>query len=189
MRIIAQNVEYYALMRDHPAFSLGPENSLAPQTPSGGALIDRHSGQNLGDSLWYFDGNGIKVWVDVQDFLSPDPAELGREAPNPVHVAVDFYPLSILLNKGIVFGVEPELLQRRDGSFAVQRFTTRVRRKSPIEMQADAYRLIYFYPRSYDTIFRTLTHRRPYTYHTTIKPCHISHMRLKSCSMTYWMRR
>jgi hypothetical protein len=38
---------------------------------------------------------------------------------------VDFYPLSILLTKGIVLGIESELLQRRDVSFAQYRTSIR----------------------------------------------------------------
>jgi len=53
MRVIIQNVEYYALMQDLPTM-------LAPSHYSG---IDENGipYQTLNDSLWVFDGQDIKV--------------------------------------------------------------------------------------------------------------------------------
>jgi hypothetical protein len=51
---------------------------------------------------------------------------LGRELPLMVSIPVDFYPLSVLLAKGILLGLEPDLVQRRDMNFAFFRFTIRV---------------------------------------------------------------
>lgn len=127
MRIIAQNVETYALMRDHPAFALDMQEDSLPPSPSAGLAIDGVHGHDLRDSLWFFDGHDVKVWIDIQDVLRTASAELGRELPAPVKIPVDFYPLATLINKGIVFGVESELVQRRDTSFAYLRFGTRVR--------------------------------------------------------------
>jgi hypothetical protein len=53
--------------------------------------------------------------------------ESSRELPVMVPVPIDFYPLSVLLPKAIVLGVEPDLIQRRDISFSFFRFTIRVR--------------------------------------------------------------
>jgi hypothetical protein len=125
MRIIAQNVETYALMRDHPAFALDTADTL-PASPSVGLTQNDVHGHDLRDSLWYFDGNDMRVWIDMQDVLASASAELGRELPTPVKIPVDFYPLCALINKAIVFGVESELIQRRDTSFAFLRFGTRV---------------------------------------------------------------
>lgn len=127
MRIIAQNVETYALMRDHPAFALDLQDDSLPPSPSVGLTINGVHGHDLRDSLWFFDGHDVRVWIDMQDVLSSASIELGRELPTPVKIAVDFYPLSVLINKAIVFGVESELVQRRDTSFAYLRFGTRVR--------------------------------------------------------------
>lgn len=133
MRIIAQNVETYALMRDHPAFALDNADSL-PASPSVRLTQNDVHGHDLRDSLWYFDGNDMRVWIDMQDVLASASAELGRELPTPVKIPVDFYPLSALINKAIVFGVESELIQRRDTSFAFLRFGTRVcRATSPVD--------------------------------------------------------
>jgi len=126
MRIIAQNVEYYALMRDmpadltalHPAGNMNDEARLSP---------DGYHSNDLRDSLWYFDGVSMKVWMDVQELLATAPTELGRELAPTVSVHADFYPLSILLSRGILFGVESELVQRRDANFVFSRFAPRVR--------------------------------------------------------------
>ena len=87
--------------------------------------MDRFSQNDLRDSLWYFDGHDMNVWTDVQDVLTPPSTDLSRELPSPIKVTTDFYPLSVLLNKGILFGVESDLIQRRDVSFSILRFTTR----------------------------------------------------------------
>lgn len=129
MRVIAHNVETYALMRDHPAFALESHEDSLPPSPSVGLAMNGVHGHShdLRDSLWYFDGQDMKVWMDMQDVLASASPELGRDLPTPVQIPVDFYPLSALLNKAIVFGVESELVQRRDTSFAYLRFGTRVR--------------------------------------------------------------
>jgi hypothetical protein len=41
-------------------------------------------------------------------------------------MSIDFYPLSVLLEKAIVLGVEPDLVQRRDVNFSFFRFSIRV---------------------------------------------------------------
>lgn len=126
MRIIAQNVEYYALMRDHPSFKIQDNEDYLPPSPSAGLPNNSLQGHDLRDSLWYFDGQDMKLWIDAQDVLVSASLELGRELPATVSIPVDFYPLSPLLNKGILFGVESDLVQRRDISFAYFRFATRV---------------------------------------------------------------
>lgn len=126
MRIIAQNVETYALMRDHPAFALDLQADSVPASPCVGLTMDGMHGHDLRDSLWFFDGQDMRVWIDMQDVLASASPEIGRELATPVQIPVDFYPLSALINKAIVFGVESELIQRRDTSFAFLRFGTRV---------------------------------------------------------------
>ncbi|KAG9186976.1 hypothetical protein G6011_10084 [Alternaria panax] len=125
MRIIAQNVETYALMRDHPAFALDRHADSLPASPSMELTMEGVHGHDLRDSLWFFDGHDMRVWIDMQDVLASASAEIGRELSTPVQIPVDFYPLSALINKAIVFGVESELIQRRDTSFAYLRFGTR----------------------------------------------------------------
>jgi len=127
MRVIAQNVEYYALMRDQPFAS--PPRELGIEV-NGQAVEDRtlDEGNGLRDSLWIFEGNDMKVWPDVQDVLQSALAELGRELPPLISIPMDFYPLSVLLGKGILLGLEPDIVQRRDVNFSFFRFTIRVSR-------------------------------------------------------------
>lgn len=122
MRVIAQNVEYYALTRDSPATRAPTSalmNLMAPST-------SQFEVTGLRDSLWMFDGQEMKAWPDVQDLLRSSSPDLGRELPPTVRLTMDFYPLSVSLNKGLLMGVEPELVQRRDVNFAFFRFAIRV---------------------------------------------------------------
>lgn len=143
MRVIAHNVEYYSMMRDQP--SLGNSSIDHPfgeqeVSPS----INSTVGHGLRDALWYFDGEGMRVWTDVQDVLRSAPAELGRELPSTVTISLDYYPLSVLLDKGILLGVEPELVQRRDVNFAFFKFTIRVCLR-----EADSYSFLTVHRRIY----------------------------------------
>jgi hypothetical protein len=123
MRVIAQNVEYYALMRDQIVTGVPMIGSTSSPQMSGSSQVATSS---LRDSLWVFDGNEMKTWPDVQDVLKPGLGDYGHNLPSSIGVTIDFYPLSILLNKGILLGVEPDLVQRRDISFAFFRFSIRV---------------------------------------------------------------
>lgn len=122
MRIIAHDVEYYILMRDQSSFNFAPpsDESVPPSPSVGIALSTYQTNPSLRDSLWMFCGKDLLAWSDVQDILR------GGDLPKPLPVPVDFYPLSVLLNKGIVLGVEPELIQRRDVTFSVLKFAIRV---------------------------------------------------------------
>lgn len=109
MRVIAQNVEYHASMRDQPLLNVAGSDLRPP------ALVD---------SLWVFDGMNMKAWTSTAQVL--DAAAEGKDIPAPVSFPVDFYPLSVLLEKGILLGVESNLVQRRDVKFSFFRFTIRV---------------------------------------------------------------
>jgi hypothetical protein len=122
MRVISHDVEYYILMRDQLSFNFAPpvEESLPPSPAAELVLNKYHSNLSLRDSLWTFCGNDLTAWGDVQDVLQRE------DVPKSIAVPLDFYPLSVLLNKGIVLGVEPEAIQRRDITFAVLKFAIRV---------------------------------------------------------------
>lgn len=111
---------------DSAELKIGLANHPLPDSPSAGLTLEGVQGHDLRDSLWYFDGSDMRVWIDMQDVLASASAELGRDLPTSVQIPVDFYPLSALINKAIIFGIEPELIQRRDTSFAFLRFATRV---------------------------------------------------------------
>lgn len=117
MRAISQNVEYYACMRDQP-FLGSPSQSRA----SLGAGMGEDS---LRNSLWIFDGGELKAWTDMGAVLKAITGENARELPPTISIPVDFYPLSTLLGKATVLGVETDLVQRRDVNFSFFRFTIR----------------------------------------------------------------
>jgi hypothetical protein len=117
MRVIAQNVEYHASMRGQPLVNFTraqDEAGLARGPPA------------LQDSLWIFDGLEMKAWTNIYDILDAASGDGSREMPTPVSIPVDFYPLSILLEKGHVLGVESDLIQRRDVNFSFFHFAIRV---------------------------------------------------------------
>lgn len=116
MRIVAQNVEYHVSMRDQPPINI---------THSPDETQLRYGPLALRDSLWLFDGMEIKAWADIHGVLTAATGDNGRELPPPVSIDVDFYPLSILLEKGIVLGVESDLVQRRDVNFSFFHFAIR----------------------------------------------------------------
>lgn len=122
MRVIAHQVEYYILMRDQLYFNF--DDTLAesmPPTPSAGTNDQRPDiHYSLRDSLWFFTGTNLQLWANVNDLLQ-ESCETNTHDRAPFTVPVDFYPTSILLNKGIVLGTEAELLQRRDLNFAQYR--------------------------------------------------------------------
>ncbi|KAG7292284.1 hypothetical protein NEMBOFW57_002319 [Staphylotrichum longicolle] len=118
MRVIAHNVEYYLSLRDRPhTLEPAPQRLIQPSGGSGGGSLE--------DSLWLFDGNELKAWPDMEPVMHAISGGLSRELPPMVPVPIDFYPLSVLLPKGIVLGVEPDLIQRRDISFSFFRFSIR----------------------------------------------------------------
>lgn len=124
MRVIAQNVEYYMLLRDHPDMVASLKS--ADPDPSHQALsLDGAFGHSLRDSLWFFEGKSFQAWPDVQDVLACAPAELGRDLPDPIAVPLDFSPLCAILGQGLISGVEADLVQRRDVDFSFFRHITR----------------------------------------------------------------
>jgi hypothetical protein len=194
MRIIAQNVETYALMRDHPAFALDMHTDSLPSSPSVGPTMNGVHGHDLRDSLWYFDGCDMRVWIDMQDVLASASADLGRELPTPVKIQVDFYPLSALINKAIVFGIEPELIQRRDTNFGFLRFGTRVGGANLLahdrsECMLTLHRHISSSQHCCAITWRNIIILQPYTSVTITSNCSTSHMLWKYCCTKYLMKK
>ena len=128
MRVIAQHVEYYILMRDQIYFnfhSSGEESMPPTPSTSGMASFQNRSQHLLRDSLWIFTGDELRTWTDVRDVLQ-NATDGNTSADLPLlSIPVDFYPLSILLTKGVVLGMESELLQRRGVNFAQYRSAIR----------------------------------------------------------------
>ena len=124
MKVIANNVEYFDLMRDQP--SSGSLSRSLPESPSAQSALDfSHSDRGLKDSLWYFDGSKMHCWMDVEDLVQSASTVNVREIPSTVSIPTDFYPTSVVLNKGILLGIDSDLIQRRDSYFAFFRFSIR----------------------------------------------------------------
>lgn len=124
MRVVAQNVEYYNLLREQSS-ALTSGATDASSMELGDISSTAHLGHSLRDSLWYFDGDSFHVWSEIQDVIACAPAELGRDLPPTVRVPVDFYPISPMIATGIVHGLDADLVQRRDVNFSFFRQATR----------------------------------------------------------------
>ncbi|TIC19411.1 RIC1-domain-containing protein [Wallemia mellicola] len=69
----------------------------------------------LENSLWGVDGQGIRLWLDALT-LTQSEREKARNSQNSnleivkesVRIELDFYPLSVLMDKGILIGVDHE---------------------------------------------------------------------------------
>lgn len=116
MKVIAQKVEFYAIMRDSP---------FSQQNPPAPTPIESAEAKSLLNSLWMFDGSELRLWSDFQSVIQPTTGACSGELPPTVSMPLDFYPLSILLDKALVLGVEVELIQRRDINFSFFRFAIR----------------------------------------------------------------
>ncbi|KAJ5370328.1 uncharacterized protein N7496_006420 [Penicillium cataractarum] len=131
MRVISHDVEYYILMRDQLSFNFSSQvDESLPSSPSAEmALEPSYSSLSLRDSLWMFRGKDLLAWNDVQDILQQEAV------PTPLNIPLDFYPLSVILNKGVVLGVESEMTQRRDVTFTSLKFAIRTHLFLPYFLQ------------------------------------------------------
>ncbi|KAJ7275450.1 RIC1-domain-containing protein [Mycena haematopus] len=80
----------------------------------------------LENSLWAYDGQGIRVWLNALAIEAPrsdenDPQDTVKES---VNIPLDFYPLSVLMDKGIIIGAEHEVATRSNLPFVIFRHTT-----------------------------------------------------------------
>lgn len=87
----------------------------------------------LENSLWGYDGHGIKLWLDaltieqagvINDNEEEEEKPEYRTIEESMSISLDFYPLCVLIEKGIIIGVEPEVSLRRSLEFAIFRSTT-----------------------------------------------------------------
>ncbi|OSD05915.1 RIC1-domain-containing protein [Trametes coccinea BRFM310] len=85
----------------------------------------------LENSLWGYDGQGIGVWLNALAIESAPSAADGEDGQTPtdnvkesVKIPLDFYPLSVLMDKGIIIGVEVEAATRTNLSFTMFRHVT-----------------------------------------------------------------
>ncbi|KAI5123710.1 hypothetical protein M0805_000304 [Coniferiporia weirii] len=80
---------------------------------------------SLENSLWGYDGRGIRVWLNALSLDShPDPNCPSDAVQESVNIPLEFYPLSCLMDKGIMIGVEHEIATRSTLPFVLFRHTT-----------------------------------------------------------------
>lgn len=125
LRVIANNVEYFDLMRDQKSLTGSPSHSL-PESPAAESALDvPNADRGLNDSLWYFNGMVMHCWTDVDELVRSASTEIDQDLPATVEIRTDFYPSSVVLNKGLLLGVDADLVQRRDSFFAFFRLAIR----------------------------------------------------------------
>ncbi|KAJ6626842.1 RIC1-domain-containing protein [Mycena sp. CBHHK59/15] len=81
----------------------------------------------LENSLWAYDGQGIRVWLNALAIEAPrldDPNEAPDTVKESVNIPLDFYPLSVLMDKGIIIGAEHEVAARSNLPFVIFRHAT-----------------------------------------------------------------
>ncbi|KAL5630984.1 hypothetical protein BROUX41_000856 [Berkeleyomyces rouxiae] len=115
MRVIAQNVEFHCSTREESAAGFSRE--FTDPVPGNSVLLRR--------SLWLYDGNYMKMWPDLHGVLDVVTSSDTKSIPESVSLPMDFYPLSVVVGKGLVLGVESELIQRRDVGFSAFRSAIR----------------------------------------------------------------
>ncbi|KIY65901.1 RIC1-domain-containing protein [Cylindrobasidium torrendii FP15055 ss-10] len=86
----------------------------------------------LENSLWGYDGQSMRVWLNALNIETP-PTEmqtlvpgqpLAKSVKESVNIQLDFYPLSVLMDKGIIIGAEPETATRSNLPFVLFRHST-----------------------------------------------------------------
>ncbi|KAF9066084.1 RIC1-domain-containing protein [Rhodocollybia butyracea] len=81
----------------------------------------------LENSLWAFDGKGIRVWLNalaIETSTSQDQSEIQESVKESVNIPLEFYPLSVLMDKGIIIGAEHEVAARSNLPFVMFRHAT-----------------------------------------------------------------
>lgn len=96
----------------------------------------------LENSLWGYDGQGIRVWLNALAIESPSsPDEAPQSVKESVTIPLDFYPLckfhrlafvylclrilvAVLIDKGIIIGAEHESATRMNLPFVMFRHAT-----------------------------------------------------------------
>ncbi|ODN94637.1 hypothetical protein L198_04776 [Cryptococcus wingfieldii CBS 7118] len=74
-----------------------------------------HGVGTLENSLWGYDGLNMRVWLDaltIEATTVNDVSDAYESVEESVKVRLDFYPLSILMDKGIIIGVDYETSTR-----------------------------------------------------------------------------
>lgn len=127
MRVVAHNVEYFARMGDRPRLNGSREFGKVSSAVQEQQQQQQQSNPSaLKASIWVFDGTELKAWTSFGEILEAVSGDGAKELPPAVSIPIDFYPLSMILEKGIILGVESDLVQRRDVPFSFFHFAIRV---------------------------------------------------------------
>lgn len=81
----------------------------------------------LENSLWGYDGRGIRVWLDaltIEAVTIDEKRDAYVRVNESVNIPLDFYPLSVLMDKGIIIGVEYEVASRSSLPFVMFRIVS-----------------------------------------------------------------
>ncbi|KAG2156509.1 RIC1-domain-containing protein [Suillus bovinus] len=78
----------------------------------------------LENSLWGYDGQNMRVWLNALAIKSSESTDEPSSVKESVSIPLDFYPLSVLMDKGIIIGVEHEAATRMNLSFVMFRHAT-----------------------------------------------------------------
>ncbi|KDQ54856.1 hypothetical protein JAAARDRAFT_37967 [Jaapia argillacea MUCL 33604] len=81
----------------------------------------------LENSLWGYDGQGIRVWLNALTIEAPKPSNINdvpETVKETVYIPLEFYPLSVLMDKGIIIGAEHETATRTNLPFVLFRHAT-----------------------------------------------------------------
>ncbi|EPS99074.1 hypothetical protein FOMPIDRAFT_1125058 [Fomitopsis schrenkii] len=85
----------------------------------------------LENSLWGYDGQGIRLWLNALNIEAPvesavavSPGVPQENVKESLNIPLEFYPLSVLMDKGIFIGVEYEAATRTNLSFTMFRQVT-----------------------------------------------------------------
>ncbi|TFK76753.1 RIC1-domain-containing protein [Pluteus cervinus] len=81
----------------------------------------------LENSLWAYDGQGMRVWLNALAIEAPqtkDQEDVQQDVKESVNIPLDFYPLSVLMDKGIIIGAEHEAATRSNLPFVMFRHAT-----------------------------------------------------------------
>ena len=102
---------------------------------------------SLENSLWGYDGQGLRVWLNALSIETPaeesNPNRLSEYVKESLNIPLDFYPLcefnaerlrtgllmrplAVLMDKGIIIGTEHEAAARMNLSFVMFRQSTSV---------------------------------------------------------------
>lgn len=78
----------------------------------------------LENSLWGYDGQNMRVWLNALAIESSGSANEPSSVKESVSIPLDFYPLSVLMDKGIIIGAEHEAATRMNLPFVMFRHAT-----------------------------------------------------------------